>query len=583
MSLLIESSPRIEQPTDCSVVLKKHQLACVAQMLQAEKKEMISFDDKFYAKFNFGILGETVGSGKTLIILTLAMMPKPIKDDIVMINNSHGCSTFENRSYLKNLNCTLIVIPHGLTKQWESELTRFYPSQKYVILSKANFEQFNKDIVSGEYNTEHKIVIAPNTVIDYDFIKGYTFNRVFYDEIDSIKLPSNREISTGFTWFVSATYKNLYTKSLGTTGYLRSLFLNSSQMMLIMVRKLYPSITQEQLYINSFAFWSRLVVRSHPSFLQESLGFNNQIKTQFIKCFTPQIINNLKGMISPDIIAALNANDYETVAAQLGCKKSDETSILESILSHKYDEIEKLEARITYFETINLDSSKLKEKLVTLQKSLADLETRLKSNTECPICYDDPRLTAPALTPCCKNWFCLNCITNSLKSRRDCPMCRTTIDINQLTVNDVNLTKKETPEEKTEKKEEKEVLSKDDTLINLIIANPLKKYLVFSDFSFNVISSSLTENNIVCSELKGAAAHIRNVLKKFEAGQIQVLLLNSKHQGAGHNITCADTIVLYHRLEQELEKQVIGRVYRLGKESGVDIEVVKLTHDNEYA
>ena len=583
---LTELSPRISQPDECKVTLKKHQLACVARMTEIEKKELFNFDNQFYAKFNYGILGETVGSGKTLIVLTLAITQSaPAKDTICLINNSHGCSTFEDRNYLKNLNATLIIIPHGLTKQWETELNRFYPNQSYLILSKSNFEQFNKDIIDGEYNCdkEHKLVIVPNTVLDSVSVKGFSFNRVFYDEIDSIKLPSNEEISTGFTWFVTATYKNLYQRGLHNNGYLKNLFQSASQMMMIIAKKLYQINDYHQLYTNqALSLWERIVVRSEGNFLKSSLELNNKVKTSYIKCFTPQIINQLKGMISPEIIAALNANDYETVAIQLGCKKSDENTILESILSHKYDEIEKLEARIQYYETIHQDASKLKERLESVKQSLSNLEVRLKSNSECPICYDDPRTTAPALTPCCNNWFCLSCITNSLKSRTECPMCRNKIDAKQLIVDTTNLPKKNTSPETEKKEPENITLSKDETLVNMILTNPKKKYLVFSDFSFHVIQNSLSKKGIVCSELKGTAGHIRNVLKNFEKGDIQVLLLNSKHQGAGHNITCADSIVLYHKLNPELETQVIGRVYRLGKEVGVDIEVFKLAHDNEY-
>lgn len=581
--MLTVLSPRIAQPDTCSVMLKRHQLACVYDMLIKEKKEMFTYENKYYAKFNYGILGETVGSGKTLIILTLATMPAPPKDDIVLINNSYSCSTFEDRTNLKSINATLIIIPHGLTKQWESELEKFYPSQPFVTLSNSNFEQFNKDVTDGKYNLEHKLVLIPSTVLENVAVDKYSFNRVFYDEIDSIKIKNNKEISTGFTWFVTATYKNLYNRSLVNNGYLKMLFHNSSQMIMILARRLYPHEEHYKLYANqAFEMWKKVVVCSDPEFLKDSLGLNNIINNTVIKCFTPQIIQHLKGMISPEIIAALNANDYETVAAQLGCHKSDETTILESILSHKYEEIERLDARIKYFDTIGQDSTKLKEKMDTLKQSLTDLENRLKSNTECPICYDDPRSTVPALTPCCNNWFCVSCITNSLKTRTECPMCRNNINVKELTIDNSNLKNKESNKEDV-KKEENPLPTKDETLSKLITENPTKKYLVFSDFSFGVIQNSLKNKEITTSELKGSAAHIRNILKKFEKGEINVLLLNSKHQGAGHNITCADSIVLYHKLHPELETQVIGRVYRLGKKTGVDIEVVKLSHDNEYA
>jgi SNF2 family DNA or RNA helicase len=47
----------------------------------------------------------------------------------------------------------------------------------------------------------------------------------------------------------------------------------------------------------------------------------------------------------------------------------------------------------------------------------------------------------------------------------------------------------------------------------------------------------------------------------------------------GLNLECATDILIYHTLNQELERQVIGRAQRPGRSSPLNIHL--LCHDNE--
>ena len=91
----------------------------------------------------------------------------------------------------------------------------------------------------------------------------------------------------------------------------------------------------------------------------------------------------------------------------------------------------------------------------------------------------------------------------------------------------------------------------------------------------------LAKNSISYQQLKGSGAVVKNIIAKFKSGETRVLLLNANHYGAGLNLQMCSHIVLFHRMEKDMEKQIIGRGQRLGRTS--QLEVVYLCHNNELS
>jgi SNF2 family DNA or RNA helicase len=48
-------------------------------------------------------------------------------------------------------------------------------------------------------------------------------------------------------------------------------------------------------------------------------------------------------------------------------------------------------------------------------------------------------------------------------------------------------------------------------------------------------------------------------------GELSVIFLNSRFNGAGINLQIADDIILYHKMAEGLRKQVLGRALRIGR------------------
>ena len=161
----------------------------------------------------------------------------------------------------------------------------------------------------------------------------------------------------------------------------------------------------------------------------------------------------------------------------------------------------------------------------------------------------------------------------STNSKKECPMCRAVVNIDKVhIIVDASKTSK--------KNTTKELPEKMDVLINNIKANPAKRTLVFSEFTFKHIEKAFKENEIKYSQLNGSGYRISNIIREFKEGNFQVLLLNAQHFGAGLNLQFTDDILIYHRMSKDLEKQVVGRAQRLGRTTPLNITY--LCYENEY-
>ena len=223
-----------------------------------------------------------------------------------------------------------------------------------------------------------------------------------------------------------------------------------------------------------------------------------------------------------------------------------------------------------------------KVSLETLQYKQSEVNTKIKGIEEriggcddktCPICA--MKVSKPGLTPCCNNVFCMSCIGMSLNVSKECPLCRAILDIQKVSL----IVKSNITETK---KSEDQLPTKLDTLINYLKTNSDRKIMVFSEFSntFSTIRTNLEKEGIGFSQLIGSSDRITKIIRRYEAGEFQVLLLNARAFGAGLNLQITDDIFIYHRMNKDLETQVIGRAQRMGRKEPLNIQY--LCYENEY-
>ncbi len=64
---------------------------------------------------------------------------------------------------------------------------------------------------------------------------------------------------------------------------------------------------------------------------------------------------------------------------------------------------------------------------------------------------------------------------------------------------------------------------------------------------------------------------VKNVIEKYKGDELDALLINSKHYGSGINLENTTDVVLFHKFEDQMEKQVIGRAQRIGRTTPLNV------------
>ena len=179
MSLINETSPIYEHPTDINIQLKKHQLSMLHKALEIEKN------------YELGIMKDKPGSGKTYVVLSMIHELK--KKDILD---------------KKNKKVNVIIVPHNIYFQWNYSIERLTDNLNYVkfveyehLLNLYNHPEdlYEKDIIlvsSSYYNVLSSTMNSLKLNVD----------RLFIDEIDNVGNLINQSFNTKFTMFISASF-----------------------------------------------------------------------------------------------------------------------------------------------------------------------------------------------------------------------------------------------------------------------------------------------------------------------------------------------------------------------------------------
>jgi superfamily II DNA/RNA helicase len=155
-------------------------------------------------------------------------------------------------------------------------------------------------------------------------------------------------------------------------------------------------------------------------------------------------------------------------------------------------------------------------------------------------------------------------------------MCRASLSYEQIRHLSDHAEEPPLPKNTLEKRPKKR-----EALLNAIKTTPQGKFLVFNryDNPFLEIEGDLTTLNIKVASVRGNKDHVSSILRNFENGSTQVLLMNSAEAGAGMDLKSATHIILMHSMRKEEEQQIIGRAMRLGRTE--PLTLIRLLHDSE--
>jgi SNF2 family DNA or RNA helicase len=625
---LTGQSDQAPQPTCIKTALRPHQLTLLAAARALEKGAhvpVIEAGQKILTS-RYGVIADRVGSGKSLVALALAGDPPP-KQTSIRIKESGGAQMItyntlpetaafpqgwqdlsgallmkrvSDASRKIHTSASLLILPHNILNQWDSYVKEHTAGLRVYIVKKTKDCDYDRagffaDIFSANLvivsSTMLRKFIGAVSMYEPGF-RGIVWSRLFVDEADSIActLPSS-EVSARFTWLITASWCNMLFPS-GLQSY-NCTSLTPELQDVLGRTSVQGLTTSPSCFIRNTVssamdpMFSRLVLRNSDTWINTSLeqpAFHHET----IMCRTPPNLTLLQEFISPAAMEALHAGDTAGAIAALGLKPSSKDTLVDRVTAGLRGDLIQSEKILAFKRDIEYSTAaakqlaieKAEQKVARLKQQLASLEERIASSVaeHCPICCDVP--STLTLTPCCRQAFCLACLCECIASKPACPLCRVSIEsVSKLIVVDSSPS---SALEAAEMPEIQQLPTKATALLKLLSeSKPDQRFLVFSahEASFRGLRELLAVHGIQCELLFGSGARIDRLRERFSSGEVRVLCMNARHVGAGINLEATTDVVLYHRMNTELEKQVIGRAVRFERKR--DLRVVHLVHEQE--
>lgn len=634
---LTAESGKAEQPSWIKTTLLDHQRSAVQAALDLEKAKGgidvgplpgEEYGGTFFT--TYGILGDRVGSGKSLIALSLVKQPPPC--DHMMEYTWRSCGASDNAVGLLRrkqqtelefntdaqrtpLHTALFLIPHSLMGQWADYVKRDTDLNCLFVKAKKDAQE---DALTLEKIRGYDAVFVSTTMwreFSYNVpMDTILWSRFFMDEADSATVSMGSVPHARFVWLISASWMNLIFSNgayLNTSSaysppptvgseiakkvrrFVVGDHLHLEGTRNVFVRKLCGSYSLSGYNLsslNSVMFQAtRMLIQNSEDYVRASFHIPPIHHLRFL-CQAPPNIQILSNMISAEMMERLHAGDAEGVLEMLGMTAKSAEDITTAITDSIQKELDGVRKLYDFKKTMEYatESSKakalehLEDKMARLQSRIDAIQNRLKNpaDEQCPICFCE--VQKPALTPCCRHLFCFGCICEVMKRTTVCPMCRETIP-NIQAVQVIGGADPDSSEatDKSEEEAKPQILTKQEQFRAFLQANPDARVLMFSgyDATFSGLSNVLETDGISHATLQGSQARIAKLIREFEAGKYRVLFLNSRNMGAGLNITPATHVVLYHRMSAETQNQIIGRAMRMGRTA--PLTVVHLLHGNE--
>ena len=608
VSELDENSPIADHPKNVNITLKRHQLSLLHQCMQFEKSRIpiacnnntITKQDvaesNAFVRTHVGILGDKVGSGKSYVLLSLINHGFNIPDEPLMrmyaSNNILVCTN----GVRSNVKTNVLVVPHNLVNQWMNYIREFSSNLKTLTIVKGRSMETLRNVDINDYDILMVSCTFYNRVVTYMTEKAYKVRRVIYDEADNMNIPSCAKIDAFFYWFVTASFGNLlyprgfsnydpvqrryimHAYGIRNSGFVKDMFVDLNS-------------TEDATQVARI-----LIAKNSDAYIAQSIDLPPQLN-MFVKCRTPTAINILTGIVDKHIIDALNANDINSALEYISPqhKKSEENII--NIMIDKYQKMLKnIELRIEYSQYMEYDTpdertqelERLETKRADIKKKISSIEERIRENNTCHICLDD--VNKKTIVPCCNNGYCFKCINLWLTHAKNCPLCKAVLTVNDIYVVDANAkchdaSEGEPPAAAVDHTHDiHETNDKIKNLENILKkqAGQNNKYLLFSSYdnTFNNVIMVLERNGIKYAHLKGNVNHISTTLQKYRDGDVQVLLVNTRNYGSGLNLENTTDVIMFHKFDSEIEKQVVGRAQRYGRTS--PLRVWYLLYNNEF-
>jgi len=143
---LDEQSPRITQPEKILIPLKEHQKTIIYHARKLEELKPFNIGENKQMITQFGVICDHVGAGKSYEVLgTIAASPSLHQQLKLQNFSSNQQYIIYDNTNLKKIDTNVIVVPHGVFKQWEDYITKSTTFKCYAI----NTFQHLRNLIKG--------------------------------------------------------------------------------------------------------------------------------------------------------------------------------------------------------------------------------------------------------------------------------------------------------------------------------------------------------------------------------------------------------------------------------------------------
>ena len=567
-----------KQPRNMPFTLYPHQLHAIYMMENREKNRNIPFLDENddiagEIESDVGIYADMTGYGKTSAIIGLLVRDQ-MKWDIstpfkyIWNDNSYGMGRIKlkRKTEYTKMKSNIILASPSIINQWVTEIGK---SLTYCVIKKRKDIENIKDIANI-----YDIIIVTVSMFN-DFVKQFEKNawkRFIFDEAPSTHVKTMPQIKAGYYWLITATPR-MFSKTFG----LRKSFLGS----IFNTGNTYHTLSDSAYKWDSHSDfheyeWERspdtdqifnsLIIKNDDDFIKQSFQLPETIHINY-ECYQP-IYNIVNEFITPEISDMISAGDISGAVQALGGKTS--SNIIDLIQQKNKEDKVKAENSILLYRNRGVGYEYQVEtwtnKLNQINERIKNLNERFENALDGECCITREKLVEPVMLSCCQNIFSGQALLSWLDSEygnNTCPMCRENVQEENI----IHITNESTVDQKVEEHIYERKKTKPEIIIDIINEDRSKKFIIFSswDGTWDVIKRLFNDNDIEYTEILGHQSTREKNISKFKNGEINVLFLNSRYNGAGINLQETTDIILYHEMNESLTTQILGRANRIGR------------------
>jgi len=500
-----------------------HQKSNVQRMERLEVTNHIS-DGNIVRNTKIGILSDPPGYGKNVTMVQLLTrdvmkfdVNEPhIEEDITVF--SGGLTVKRDIRKYDKIPVNLLVVTIQSLDNWKREFT--YTNMKILCVDKMSILDDNYDTL----HTNDVVIVTPNMynhiVITY---KNKAWKRVIFDEPIYLNIPNMKWIKSSFYWFITSSSPR---EIAFTYQHFRKHFIKS----------IFGDINEDI----EDKFSGNIISN-------DIIKLNNSCTLPKVKHYYHKIDYN------HDIELSSGSNIKYTV-------KHVSNNIVENVVhiirDKEIKELNKIGLKIEE----NKDDSELSKQYNRIEEQIKQTKDRIQSsiNDICTICSNE--IKEPIFESHCQNFFCSSCLLQWLQTKQSCPICRETINNNELI-----LFRKNTEDKSVEndKKSSNTFIKKIKCIIDI---HPVRKILIFSN---NILDNEFNKNNIKFSVLKGSDKRKVDTLHKFiKSSDINVLIVHSINDIACMEINITN-IIICHEITLQLQDYLLSRMNRINKKDTI--------------